>query len=92
MEVLHLLNSLGSSSSEIAASLLSANAKGFKCQGDMCPVSNYLRSKGYASPVVDLTYVSYRVNNDFIEVLTPQAVEDFVGEFDEGLFPELIME
>jgi hypothetical protein len=94
-----LLVALGSTSEQVATTLLLRGIRGKQGKAASCPIANYLGSffPGYNFSAIQADvfvfvsrYVFTRVNGfDPIKVPNPVAVADFVFEFDRGYHPEL---
>lgn len=96
-EVYALLESLGGSLDEIAASLCEQNIKGEMGKSRTCPVALYLHRRGiYAEVMVKHTDVTMLVMGEesysSVTIDNPNAVAEFVEAFDDHKFPELEVE
>ena len=82
-----VLESLGSTSDEVAATLLAMGCKGTQCDGCGCPVAKALeRAFPGESPSVD----AEEVDVGPFSVATTKAVGEFVSGFDLGHYQELV--
>jgi hypothetical protein len=98
-----LLEQLGPSPAEVAATLARLGHKGIRLHGCDCPVANYLRANGVGEPEVDACWVydwtgpsRYDADGDYDKegsdnvVRPPNPVADFIEAFDKGQFSELV--
>ncbi len=90
MKVQEYLNSLGSTSEEVAKTLESQGIKGRKKSVERCPVINgikkfcnrhNLRAYGYSIVCIDV---------QVLDPICPTPVSKFMMDFDEGKYPELV--
>lgn len=97
------LRALGDGSEDVAGRLEQLGIKGFRDDDCSCPVANYLRK---TFPDIETVWVLR--DNVFIEAYqtdefgfglpvkfdtsNPDPVSAFVGDFDAGIYPELIEE
>lgn len=88
-EIERLLKDLGDDHEQIAAKLLAEGCKGWKGDGDNCPVADYLRKNGYKNPSVCTEEVTVEYNNELVTADVPLVVEDFLHAFDDGNYPAL---
>lgn len=84
------LEELGDDADSIARNLAREGCKGFPGNGAECPVARYLKKKGFSNPTVCITDIVVENNNNLIVIQTPLGVEDFLGDFDQGVYPELV--
>lgn len=94
-QVTAVLGSLGESPEEIATNLQLGGWLGFRYDAGACPVARYLatvvtNADGAEVGRYDATvHFVYRPD---IETDLPSAVTEFIAAFDEGTFPELIVQ
>jgi hypothetical protein len=97
-EMRRLLEQLGTTPAEVASSLTRLGHKGFPGKGCHCPVANYLRANGAVDPEVDSCSIydwgqPELVEDDGYTGFTPPApVATFIDSFDNGAFPDLVLE
>ncbi|HET6793395.1 MAG TPA: hypothetical protein VFH45_03075 [Acidimicrobiales bacterium] len=96
-----LLDGLGGSPEEVAASLARAGVKGNRSDATGCPVATYLHAVTGADPQVRMLGVTTRrvlINRrrhwwtPHTRVALPAGVRNFVRRFDLGEFSELVAE
>jgi hypothetical protein len=99
----NLLAGLGSTADEVAATLRTAGIKGVRTDVHDCPGARYIAAKAreLVTPdcqvAVTLTHeltviaITAASPDDYQEVSasTPEAVEDFLGRFDDGQYGDL---
>lgn len=86
-QVLRLLNSLGNTKDEVAASLKERNITGYPGVGQSCPIAMFVKSAAdtdYCSAGDEHIYFDFGYS-----VETPEAIGEFIISFDEGKYPEL---
>ncbi len=86
-----LLQSLGSTSNEVAESLAARNITGDTCDCHFCPVANLLTD--VVGP--DWKVEDYGVTDEDVKfpggrAVLPEAVAEFVVRFDNHEFPDLV--
>ena len=88
------LRVLGNSEVEIAGNLRALDIKGEIGKPYNCPISVFLKSKGYGFPSVRLNNIFVSSgpggNKTFDSMETPYTIKNFVKLFDDGEYPELI--
>lgn len=101
MTITEYLKSLGKTPDEVAMSLRAQGVKGEKLSTKMCPVVNgiYKACPDYWSGLRIVNgkkgddghwYYAARLHDaQIIDPTLPQAVMDFIGEFDCGKYPDL---
>lgn len=100
MNLNEYLLSLGSSSEEVALSLIKQNVKGICHSLNKCPVINGIYkaiptyNKGLqvvdGHKIISTWYYTASFGDNQIESpIFPQAVMDFMGDFDMGKYPDL---
>lgn len=90
------LDALGNTRYEVAATLTHLSIKGKFDDSSYCPIANYLRFKGYASPTALTYHIGVEIGDGKSGILScfyivPSApIQDFILAFDRMEFPELI--
>jgi hypothetical protein len=102
MTITQYLTSLGSTSQEVAQSLRQQGIKGLKRSPCHCPILNaiYGALPHYWAGLhivgggqLDGQKVPYRASLNDAQIMDPQltaAVQDFLYDFDNGLYPDLV--
>ena len=91
--VRELLDALGSTTDQIAASLKAKGIKGLLGHGCSCPIYNYLVGEGVPVREVDSDQVTVEPpapDAPLVLVDLTDSVSDFVWSFDLGRYPELV--
>lgn len=82
---------LGESADQVAANLATAGIRGIRQQQACCPVANYMKWLGCEHPTVNVDEhrdeIYARTDHGFVDV--PEAVAEFVYNFDAGMYDEL---
>jgi hypothetical protein len=93
-----LLESLGKTSKEVAATLATHNIKGRRKSARSCPISRFLQSQGADSCATSdsqIIFTSYEDNDylydhrELISLNPPNNIHAFISDFDAGNYPEL---
>jgi hypothetical protein len=93
-----LLESLGKTSKEVAATLAALNIKGRRKASRSCPISQFLRFHGADSCSTSdcqIIFNSYEINDhlydhkELISLNPPNNIHAFINDFDAGNYPEL---
>jgi hypothetical protein len=89
-EILQLLQVLGTTSQEVAATLRRQGVKGYRYgDGGNCPINQYLANQGVEGCGVGAYYISYP---DETEEPLPLGIGSFVRDFDHLQYRELMLE
>lgn len=100
MKIGEYLKSLGHTSEEVANSLRAQGIKGVKESHGHCPILNgiYKACPDYWSGLrivngvklgAEWSYYATLSDSQIMDPALPQAVMNFIGEFDEGKYPDL---
>lgn len=93
-EVIRLLDKLGTSQDQVATTLVDLGITGQIAEADRCPVANYLYlhtgQRLHVGPAC-VTEDEWVTDASVVASL-PDAVSDFIGDFDMERYPELITE
>jgi hypothetical protein len=93
-----LLESLGETSKEVAATLAALNIKGRRKASRSCPISQFLRFHGADSCSTSdcqIIFNSYEINDyvydhkELVSLHPPIHIHAFINNFDAGNYPEL---
>jgi len=87
------LKELGSGKNKIAETLKAKRVKGDVGDSESCPIANYVKRVFPKAASVEVEGGTIDVcwgADDCISVDTPKAVNDFIGDFDESHYPDLI--
>ncbi len=87
-KALQLLNELGSDPDQVAKSLEELGCKGNISEDKSCPIANYLKSKFDSSISVGAWEIA--VGDNLFDA--PKPVEEFIDQFDDSFYPNLIEE
>jgi hypothetical protein len=95
LKLAQLVSSLGNTADEIAGNLHKMGILGKQFCDEDCPASNFLKMHGYVFPSVYLsqtvTFPSEDAPDDnMIEIDNPPQLSDFIHNFDEGMYPDLM--
>jgi len=82
-----LLERLGSTADEVAASLKRLGVKGRRGSALTCPLAKYLNSRLPGTQPTKVSSVSFQVTGS--QLYVPAGCSDFVRRFDIGRYPEL---
>lgn len=86
-----LLQSLGDTQNDVAASLRKLNCRGHRNSGGECPVARFLIWAGCTDVFVDHHIFSATApNGQQVCCSTPRAAAAFVLRFDDGVYPDLV--
>lgn len=86
-----LLEALGTTADEVAATLQAHRCKGEHDSRKASPLANYLDKQGYISPECDGRWVAAHSPEGYgVAVELPAAVAEFDRLFDEGCYPDLV--
>lgn len=92
-KVRNLLLSLGGTAQEVAEALLSHSVKGLRDNQCACPVAIFLKKAGLVQVCVHNSEVTWSDRGACRRGLAlPDAVENFIINFDSGGWPELYEE
>lgn len=80
------LAALGTTRAQVAKSLTKLKIKGKRQSAGSCPLARYLNSKGHKHLGVAVTYVA-REHDGHADI--PQACQDFLNSFDDGMYKHL---
>lgn len=89
-KIKRLLDDLGPTSDEVAKALRAAGVKGYDGEPMLCPIANYLKENGVATPFVSPSdiWVTAKVkmfrNNERVWIRTPLPVREFIRMLDRG--------
>lgn len=86
--VLGLLENLGNTSEEVAKTLYAEGVKGVRGDPCNCPVANYLRHTLGNYWSVSEKSVYFAIGGERAAI-TPRAVELFIVDFDDEMYPDL---
>lgn len=101
MKLNEYLTSLGSSADEVAESLRQQGVKGRRGSSRRCPILNgiYKACPDYWSGLIivngrkkddgNWSYYAALRDSQIMDPTLPQAVMNFIGNFDEGKYPDL---
>lgn len=89
-QVADLLKGLGSTSDEVAASLLAAGHHGRRYSNCRCPLAAHLKAHGVLGPVVCPSYVDFDGPDGPDCVFLPPGAFLFREGFDAGRYPALV--
>jgi len=87
-----LVSDLGSNVKTIAKRLKARGIKGYQGEGSSCPLANYFLDCGFdevSVPDSDVVEM-FRLDDELFPM--PKAFRNFVSQFDDGKFPELVEE
>jgi hypothetical protein len=93
-----LLEGLGKTSKEVAATLTTLNIKGRRKASRSCPISQFLRLYGADSCSTSdsqIIFNSYEINDyvydhkELVSLHPPINIHAFINDFDSGNYPEL---
>jgi hypothetical protein len=97
-QVTRLFNELGTTADEVAVNLNTKGIKGIPNVGCSCPISNYLAAclheRIHATKYQLLPIDPVTKNADWRswQIQLPDAVVQFIRNFDRGLYPEMIQQ
>lgn len=86
------IGSLPPTSSQVASFLKNQSCEGIPRQPLLCPLAVYFRKQTGDYIMVSTCHASYLGTTAREYVGLPEYLSKFVREFDEGLYPELIVE
>lgn len=87
------LAALPGTADDIAAHLHEQGVRGVPDIGECCPIANYLTGLGFDRVSVTLSRVQARPPDRHLDdVRTPWWIAEFVHRFDEGAWPELVVD
>lgn len=93
--VANALATLGGSADEVAGRLLAEGCFGLIGDGNRCPVHGWAeRTTGadcHAGPVHVVVFDDALGGGDLTKVAMPGAVREFLGRFDRGCYPALVL-
>lgn len=90
-KTLGVLDELGSTSEEIAESLIKAGIKGRPYRAKDCPIRNYLRARlPYEDVVSSISGSSIKTRLGVVNVSHSEIVRQFMWGFDSGRWADLI--
>jgi hypothetical protein len=87
------LAALPTTADDIAAHLHAKGIRGLRRRAGCCPVANYLVGAGFDEATVGPTEIhAWTEGSGELESVTPWWLTDFIVRFDEGDFPELVLD
>jgi hypothetical protein len=89
MKLKRQLASLGGDGDAVARALRDLGIRGKLCDAHHCPVALYLHREGWETVLVNTDSVEACQGETGVSVATPNAVESFIRDFDNGLYPYL---
>lgn len=76
---------------EIAEFLIIRGHRGRPCNADLCPIARYFKTiNGSVLVGHNKLYTVLEERPEFEKVDLPESVKLFIGEFDDGRYPELV--
>ncbi|QDU62133.1 hypothetical protein Pan216_30000 [Planctomycetes bacterium Pan216] len=86
------LSGLGTTADDVTASLLRAGCTGDHCSANTCPIARFLFRFGFREVTVVGDWAVVRTSSSSVEywqIVLPDAVNDFVRDFDTNHYPQL---
>jgi hypothetical protein len=94
MDAFQQLKALGDNSDAVAKKLTELGIRGYRGSARVCPIASYLLSIGYthviARPFVIIIGALYR--DGWMKIATPNAIRNFIYDFDTGFHSQLVKE
>lgn len=91
-EIRELLGQLGDTSDQIAETLNGRDITGRREDPHCCPIANLIAASVAGAdkwPAEDFTVGDDCIHTPHGEMYTPDVIGDFIGQFDNGAYPEL---
>ncbi len=82
-----LLTALGSTTNDVANSLMANGVKGNRQSCYHCPIAVYLKKATGDVVIVESTHAGIQYKYDLVRL--PVPVQQFIIDFDRGFYPEL---
>lgn len=90
-DVCRTLAELGTNADQVADSLRARAIKGFQNFPECCPIANLLTTlPGVHDVEVSEAAIQFAIGDQYQEIDTPEPVEKFVRNFDDGIYLDLV--